>query len=345
MENRILRHTDIKVSALCLGTMTFGEQNTPQESHEIMDFALDNGINFFDTAEMYPIPPKEETHFRTEEIIGRWSQFQASRDKVILATKIIGPSSFMTYIRNGSPNIKDSLREALNGSLKRLNTDYIDLYQIHWPARVTNYFGQLGYSYPETMQSDQIMETTYELEKFKKEGLIRSYGVSNESPWGMMKYQEITKKEKLTGISTIQNPYSLLNRTFEIGMSEVCHREEIQLLPYSPLGFGVLTGKYIENRSSPQDRLNRWPDYKRYNNPAAIEATKKYNELAKSHGISLTHMALQFVTNRPFVLSNIIGATNIIQLKENIDSVETALSSELLEEIDQIHMLSPNPSP
>ena len=345
MEKRLLRNTDIEVSCLCLGTMTFGEQNTLKDSHEIMDYALDHGVNFFDTAEMYPIPPNEQTHFRTEEYIGKWETFHQRRSEIIMATKIIGPSSFMTYIRNGSPNIKASIREAVTGSLRRLKTDYIDLYQIHWPARMTNFFGQMEYPYPNKLKNDQILETLQSFEEIKKEGLIRSYGISNETPWGMMKYQELSRSNNFTGISTIQNPYNLLNRTFEIGMSEVCHREGVQLLPYSPLGFGVLTGKYINNTSSPKDRLNRWPDYKRYSNEHAVKSTEMYIELAQNLGVSLTQLALEFVTSRPFVVSNIIGATSIEQLKENIQSTNLQMNEEIFNEINRIHQLHPNPSP
>ena len=345
MRKQLLNKTNIEVSELCLGTMTFGEQNNISESHQILDYALDHEINFFDTAEMYPIPPKAETHFKTEEIIGKWANFNQKRSDIILATKVIGPSSFMTYIRGGSKSIKDNMREALEGSLRRLQTDYIDLYQLHWPARPTNFFGQLEYTYPSALKDDQIYDTIMAFEELKKEGLIRSYGVSNETPWGLMKYQEISKSEGFTGISTVQNPYSLLNRTFEIGMSEICHRENIQLLAYSPLGFGVLSGKYINNSSTPNDRLNLFPDYQRYSNPTAVNATKKYLDLSLQHNISLTQMALQFVTSRKFLVSNIIGATNITQLKENIDSVNLNLSKELLTEIEKIHNESPNPSP
>ena len=259
MENRTLRHTDIKVSPLCLGTMTFGEQNSLKESHQIMDYALDNGINFFDTAEMYPIPPKEETHFKTEQYIGKWDKFQSSRDKVILATKIIGPSSSMTYIRNGSPIIKDSLKEAIQGSLKRLNTDYIDLYQIHWPARVTNYFGQLGYSYPEELQADQISETVHLLEELKKEGLIRAYGVSNESPWGMMKYQEVSKIAEKThrilnckGVTRsdfkfLNDKFYLLEINTQPGMTELSLVPEIA--QYKNISFEKLINSLIQDAS------------------------------------------------------------------------------------------------
>lgn len=345
MKKQLLNNTDLEVSQLCMGTMTFGEQNTPIESHQILDYAFDHGINFFDTAEMYPIPPKAATHFKTEEIIGHWSKFRHQRHQIILATKIIGPSSTMTYIRGGSQVIKNNMKMAITGSLTRLKTDYIDLYQLHWPARPTNYFGQLGYSYPQNLRDDQILETLEAFEALKKEGLIRAYGVSNETPWGLMKYQELSKREGFTGISTIQNPYNLLNRTFEIGMAEICHREKIQLLAYSPLGFGVLSGKYVSNTSSPKDRLNQFPDYRRYSNPAAIEATKKYWELAKEHHISLSQLALQFVNTRKFLGSNIIGATTIEQLRENIESINLELSQELLNKLEAIHHGHPNPSP
>jgi aryl-alcohol dehydrogenase-like predicted oxidoreductase len=345
MKKRLLKNTSIEVSSICLGTMTFGEQNSLDQSHKILDFALDSGINFFDTAEMYPIPPNEKTHFQTEEIIGKWSNFHTRRSEIIMATKIIGPSSFMKYIRGGSRRIKSSIREAVTGSLSRLQTDYVDLYQIHWPARPTNFFGQLGYSYPKELKDDQILETLQCFEQLKKEGLIRTYGISNETPWGMMKYQQFSLQEGYSGISTIQNPYNLLNRTFEIGMSEVCHQEGIQLLAYSPLGFGVLTGKYITKNSTPNDRLNLFPDYHRYSNPAAVKATTQYLELANSLGVSLTQLALQFVTTRPFLVSNIIGATNIEQLEENIKSTDFVMTDEIIKQIEAIHLQHPNPSP
>ncbi|MBT6325468.1 MAG: aldo/keto reductase [Bdellovibrionales bacterium] len=335
-----------RVSAICLGTMTFGEQNSIKESHEIMDYAYSQGVNFFDTAEMYPIPPSGQTYNQTESIIGKWNKIKTNRDKIIIASKVIGPSREMSYIRDGDHKLnKKNMTQALNGSLKRLNTDYIDLYQIHWPERTTNFFGRLGFEKNEDIEINSIAETLEVLHSFIQEGKIKAIGISNETPWGLMQYLKWSDKLNLTKISTIQNPYNLLNRTFEVGLSEMSMRENVGLLAYSPLGFGTLSGKYIENKSSPSSRLNKWPSYLRYSSPQSIKAIEKYLEISKRFNISLTQLALSFVNNRDFISSTIIGATNLKQLEENIESINLALPDEIIFEINKIHKEISNPAP
>jgi len=326
--------------------MTWGQQNSQIEAHQQLDYALEREINFFDTAEMYPIPPRAETCFETEKIIGKWNKLKTSRDKIILASKVIGPTSFMKYIRNGSVRLnKENIITALEGSLKRLNTDYIDLYQIHWPARNTNFFGQRGFTPTENENTTPILETLEVLDEIQKSGKVRAFGLSNETPWGTMEFLNLAKKHQYPRIVSVQNPYNLLNRTYEIGMAEVSTREEVGLMAYSPLAFGVLSGKYLDNTAAPTSRLNLFDSYSRYTNTNGIKATKKYVELAKNFNLSPAQMALSFVTSRQFVTSNIIGATNIDQLKMNIDSVEIKLNNELVEEINNIHETIPNPCP
>ena len=335
-----------EVSEVCLGTMTFGEQNNQSESFEIMDTAFERGVNFFDTAEMYPIPPNKSTVHRTEEIIGNWKGFHQNRDKIIMATKVIGPTDFMTWIRNGSPRLdKKNITLALEESLKRLKTDYIDLYQIHWPSRVTNYFGQLGFKEPKTEQPTPILETLEILDQFVSSGKIKAIGLSNETPWGIMQFLNEAKNNNLPVVSTVQNPYSLLNRTYEVGCSEISYREGVKLLSYSPLGFGVLTGKYLEGKDEPTSRLNLFSQYSRYSNKNAVAATKRYLDLAKSFNLTLTQLALAFCYSRSFMGSTIIGATNTAQLIENIDATEVVFTKELENKISQIHEDLPNPSP
>jgi len=341
-----LPHTDIKVSKICLGTMTWGRQNNEEEGHEQMDYAFDQGINFFDTAELYPIPPKKEIYAVTEEIIGNWFKKTGNRDKVVLATKIAGKADFTKHIRTTGFS-KDSIISAVEGSLKRLQTDYIDLYQLHWPDRNTNFFGQRGFNShsidPWEDNMYQILETLRDL---VKEGKIRNVGLSNETPWGTMRYLEESKvHQSLPRMLTVQNPYSLLNRLFEIGLSEVSMRENIGLLAYSPMAFGVLSGKYLDEVKPGKGRLTLFPHYDRYSGETATEATKRYNELAASHGLSLAQMSLAFVNTRPFVTSNIIGATTMEQLKENIASIEVDLTDEVLDGIEAIHNTIPNPAP
>ena len=345
MDYNLLPGTEIKVSKICLGTMTFGRQNNEKEGHDQMDYSYDRGINFFDTAELYPVPPSPETQGETEKIIGSWLKKTGKRDKIIIASKVAGPSSFSQHIRKNMSYSKATINEAINNSLKRLRTDYIDLYQIHWPERVTNFFGKRGFEFHKEDQwqynFDLILDV---LNENIKEGKIRNIGISNETPWGLMKYVN-ESNENRPKIISVQNPYSLLNRTFEIGNSEVCHKENIGLLAYSPLGFGTLTGKYLGGNMPKNARLTLFPHYDRFSNKESKKAIQKYYDLAKENGMSLTTMALSFVNDRSFVTSNIIGATSIDQLKENIDSYKIFLSDELLDKINIIHNNQPNPAP
>ena len=340
-----LGHTDIQISKICLGTMTWGEQNTEEEAHEQMSYALDAGVNFFDTAEMYPVPPRQETQGTTEKYIGSWFQKTKCRDKVILATKAAGPSEGMKYVRGGPRFSKEQLTQAVDTSLERLQTDYIDLYQLHWPARAANFFGQLGYSYVENDIINPIEETLEALDGLVKTGKIRCVGLSNETPWGVMKFLQLAEKHNWPRVVSIQNPYNLLNRTYEVGLAEVSHREKVGLLAYSPLGFGVLSGKYMDGQKPPKARLTLYSRFSRYINEAAKAATAEYVRLASEYQLDPAQMALAFVTQRGFVTSNIIGATTMEQLKSNIASAELKLSEELLADIETVHTRIPNPSP
>lgn len=346
MKYNKLGTTDIEVSEICLGTMTFGEQNTLEDGHEQMDYALANGVNFFDTAEMYAVPGRKETQGETERIIGKWFSSRGTRDKVILATKVTGPSAGMTYIRNPLRFTADQIRTAIDGSLLRLQTDYVDLYQLHWPERVTNCFGKRGYKYvPNDAWEDNLAQIVTTMNELIKEGKIRHYGLSNETPWGVMRYFQEADKLGLARPVSIQNPYNLLNRTFEVGLAEICQRENFSCLPYSPMAFGLLSGKYHEKRDQPNDRINQFKVLSRYNSKNSWLATEAYLELAKAHNVSLAQLALAFVTTRSFVASNIIGATTLTQLKENIASVNLDLSESVLDKIEEIHELIPNPAP
>lgn len=344
MKYTFLPSTKIKVSKICLGTMTFGNQNTQQEGFDQMDVALDRGVNFFDTAELYPVPASPESYADTERIIGNWFQQSGKRDQVILATKIAGPGDYTKHIRTTGFH-PDAIREAVDNSLSRLKTDYIDLYQLHWPERMTNTFGVRGFKHqPNDPWEDNIEIILETLSELIKAGKIRQVGLSNETPWGVMKFLEYTKKE-LPRMITIQNPYSLLNRTFEVGNAEVSLRENVGLLAYSPLAFGVLSGKYLHGKQAANSRLELFPRFSRYSSDPCTEATRRYEKLALQHGLSLTEMALAFVTYRPFVTSNIIGATNLNQLHENIDSANITLSKEVLEGIELIQKDIPDPAP
>lgn len=341
-----LPHTNIEVSKICLGTMTWGNQNTAAEGHEQMDYAVDQGINFFDTAELYPIPAHPDRYAHTEIIIGNWFKKNKNRDQIVLATKIAGNDDFAKFIRT-TGFTREAILGAVEGSLERLQTDYIDLYQLHWPERSTNYFGQRGYNHDVTDHwkdnFHQVLETFRDL---IREGKIRQVGISNETPWGTMRYLEEGKVHaSLPRMITIQNPYSLLNRLFETGLGEIAIREQIGLLAYSPLGFGILSGKYLGGKLPSKSRLALFPNYNRYKSDNAAKATQKYFDLAQEHGISLVQMALAFVNSRPFVTSNIIGATTMDQLKENIGSIDIKLSDALLKGINAIHNEIPNPSP
>lgn len=342
LKYKTLGDTGLKVSTICLGTMTFGEQNTEKQAHEQLSFALENGVNFIDTAEMYAIPPKKETQGLTEKYIGSWIKKNNNRDSYYLATKIAGPG--MEYVRGGSRLSKDHVTKAIDDSLKRLNTDYIDLYQTHWPERDTNYFGRLGYTSSDNF-GIAIEETLTALDAAVKSGKIRYIGISNETPWGVQEYLRVSNNKSLARVQSIQNPYGLLNRIYEVGLSEISHRENIGLLAYSPLGFGMLTGKYI-NSIPKKSRLGLYGEwFTRYNNEKCITATKKYLAVAKKYDLSLTQLALAFVNTRPFLTSNIIGATTISQLKENIESIDIDLSDDIINEINDIHEDIPNPAP
>ena len=347
MQYRRLGRTDIEVSVICLGTMTWGEQNTEAEAHQQLDYALDQQVNFIDTAEMYPVPPKPETYSTTESYIGNWLKARGNRDQVVLASKAAGPAIWTDYIRDGELRFnRKHLTEALEASLTRLNTDYLDLYQLHWPERSTNYFGTLDYQHNDNEpELTPMLETLEVLDGFIKAGKIRSFGLSNETPWGTMKFLQLAEQHNLPRPVSIQNPYSLLNRSYEIGLAEVSHREEIGLLAYSPLAFGVLSGKYLGGKRPAGARLTLFDRFTRYTSERAEAATQAYVELANQHGLTPAQMALAFVNQRPFVTSNIIGATTMDQLKENIASHSVNLPEDLQEALEQIHQLNPNPCP
>ena len=345
MQYRNLGNTDEKVSLICLGTMTFGEQNSEAEGHEQMSYALDQGINFFDTAEMYSVPGRKETQGSTERIIGTWFKSTGNRDKIILASKVTGPLPYFEYIHHGVGFTKKRINEAVEGSLSRLQTDYIDLYQLHFPERKMNMFGVRGYAVHDDQWEDHMGETVNAIYGLIKAGKIKYWGLSNESPWGIMRYRELCKESGCPMPVSIQNPYNLLNRTYEVGLSEISVREKIGLLAYSPLGFGRLTGKFNSGENSPEWRINKFPRLSRYNGANSLKATEMYIEVAKNHGLSITEMALAFVNAQFFVTSNIIGATSMLQLKENIASINIGLSDEVIKAINEVHELIPDPAP
>tara|TARA_B100001057_G_scaffold406159_1_gene419432 strand:+ start:21363 stop:22394 length:1032 start_codon:yes stop_codon:yes gene_type:complete len=343
MEYNNLPGTDIKVSKICLGTMTWGRQNSESEAFEQMDYSIQNGVNFFDTAELYPVPATPERYADTERIIGNWINQRGSRNKIILASKIAGPGDYTAHIRKSGFK-GDSIEEAINGSLKRLKTDYLDIYQLHWPERSTNFFGKRGFTYVDDHWKDNFLEILENLRKIIETGKVRYVGLSNENPWGIMKYLEYSKSG-LPKMITIQNPYSLLNRLFEIGSAEICKREDVGLLAYSPLGFGVLSGKYRNGSMPENSRLKLFPNLARFSNEKCFDAVNLYHDIASKHGMSLTQMSLAFVNDRPFVTSNIIGATSMNQLRENIDSANIKLSDEVISEINGVNEMIPNPAP
>lgn len=325
--------------------MTFGQQNTESEGHAQMDYALEKGVNFFDTAEMYSIPSRKETYGSTERIIGSWFKKTGRREEVVLASKIAGPNPNFGYMREKLDFSPASIHYALEQSLKRLQTDYLDIYQLHWPERKTNCFGQRGLKVQDDAWEDNIHAVLETMDGLVKEGKIKHVGVSNENPWGMMRFLEESKYNSLPRIKTIQNPYSLLNRLFENASAEVCLREDVGLLAYSPLAFGVLSGKFLTGESHPKARLSLFPQYSRYSSAQSTEATRKYKEVADKHGLTLTQMALAFVAQQPFVTSSIIGATTLEQLQENIDTIGVVLSKEILKDIDAIQAIIPDPAP
>jgi aryl-alcohol dehydrogenase-like predicted oxidoreductase len=326
--------------------MTWGRQNTEEEGHAQMDYAFSQGVNFFDTAELYPIPAHKDRYALTETIIGNWFRKMGKRQEVVLASKIAGPAPFTRFIRSTGFH-PDAIREAVEGSLKRLQTDYIDLYQLHWPERSTNFFGKRGYKTdPQDSWEDNVLQVLETLGALVREGKIRHVGLSNETPWGVMRFlQEAHADPDLPRMITIQNPYSLLNRLFEVGLAEISIRSEIGLLAYSPLGFGTLSGKYLGDKKPEKARVTLFPNYSRYSGQRAVEATQAYSEIAERHGLTLAQMALAFVNSRPFLTSNIIGATTMEQLRENIGSIGVKLGAEVLQEIEAVHDSLPNPAP
>ncbi len=346
MKYTTLSNTDTKVSKICLGTMTWGKQNTQEEGFAQMNYALEQGVNFFDTAELYSVPANAETFGTTETIIGNWFKKTGNRDKVVLGSKISGPGPYTAHIRkNGFA--KEAIIEAIEGSLRRLQTDYLDLYQLHWPERGVNCFGLRDYPYKtskkEAENHFEILET---LQGFIKQGKIKHIGLSNETPWGTMKYLQTSEAHNLPKPVSIQNSYSLVHRGYEYGMSEVSMRENIGLLTYSPLAQGVLTGKYLRNQRPADARGILFPNYiSRYQTDLVERAVLHYEEIAKKHGLSLTELSLAYINQLPFVTSNIIGATKLSQLKENINSIHINLSEEILKEIEAVHGLIPNPAP
>ena len=348
MKYRKLGNTDIDVSVICLGTMTFGEQNSQQEGFDQMDYAVERGVNFFDTAELYAVMPRKETYGKTEEIVGNWFHERKNRDKIILASKIASKSDGLEWIREGSKSLgfdKKNMNAAIDESLKRLKTDYIDLYQLHWPERKVPKFGILDFEY-DASDNDwtTVEEVLYNLDQLVKAGKIRYAGLSNETPWGVMKYLQISKEKNLPRMMSIQNVYSLVNRVFDIHNSEVSIRENCGLLAYSPLAGGRLSGKYIGGKNPPNTRFTLWANrFDRHNTMRGENAIEKYVNLANKHGIAPSTFANAFVNDRPFVTSNIIGATTMEQLKENIDSIDITLSKEILKEIEEIHLSDPNP--
>ena len=345
MNYKNLGNSELKVSTICLGTMTWGEQNTEDEAFNQMDYSLDKGVNFWDTAELYAVPPRAETFGHTEIIIGNWFEKTKKRDKVVLATKVAGPAR--NYLRGGENSfVGKNLETALNDSLKRLKTDYIDLYQLHWPERSTNTFGRREFTINKNEREWNDFESVLQtLNKFIKSGKIRYIGMSNETPYGLSKYLEISKNKNLPRMMSVQNPYSLVNRTYEIGMSEISIREKCGLLVYYPLASGALSGKYRGGQMPKNARMTLFKGWERMINPLAMKAYDKYYELAKESNITMVQLAQAFVNSRPFVTSNIIGATTMDQLKENIGSINIKLTEEVLEKINIIHNNNPNPAP
>jgi aryl-alcohol dehydrogenase-like predicted oxidoreductase len=325
--------------------MTWGEQNTEAEAHEQLDMALAAGVNFIDTAEMYPVPPKAETYALTERYIGNWLKHRGRRDDIVLASKVASRSDWMDYLRDGRNCLdRANIEQALHGSLEHLQTDYLDLYQLHWPDRQTNYFGELGYTHRPS-ESIPIEETLRVLADLVQAGKVRQVGLSNETPWGTMEFLRLAEQCGLPRMVSVQNPYSLLNRSFEVGMAEIAHREDCGLLAYSPLGFGVLSGKYLNGQRPANGRITLYERFSRYSNPQVEAATQAYVDLARDHGLDPAQMALAYVNSRPFVTSNIIGATTMEQLQSNLGSTEIQLSEDVLESIEAIHQRYPNPAP
>ena len=345
MKFKKLGNTDLDVSLICLGTMTWGTQNTEKDAFEQMDYSIRQGVNFFDTAEIYSVPPTSDSYGKTEVMIGNWFEKRKNRDKIILASKVAGPGC--DWIRGGGNNFDEKkIGEAIDGSLKRLKTDYIDLYQLHWPERSTNFFGRRDYSYNNKEGEWNSFENILDaLGKYIKSGKIRYIGMSNETPYGLSRYLEISKNKGAPRMMSVQNPYSLVNRTYEIGMSEISIRQKCGLLVYYPLAAGALSGKYRNGEMPKNSRMALFKGWERHLNPLAMRAYDEYYKLAKDFNLTMVQLAQSFVNSRPFVTSNIIGATTMEQLKENIDSVNIDFTDEMMERVDKIHNENPNPSP
>jgi len=348
MEYRTLGRTGLRVSLIGLGTMTFGEQNSEAEAHAQIDRALDAGVTLIDTSEMYSVPPHAETYGATERIIGTWIRRSGRRDQVVLCTKVAGPGHALglTYVRGGA-NLLDrrNIVEALDASLRRLQTDYVDLYQVHWPARATNFFGRLGYQHSEGQDVTPIEETLEVLNDLVRAGKVRHVGVSNETPWGLHRYLHLAHDRDLPRVASIQNPYNLLNRSFEVGLAEMAIKEQVGLLAYSPLGFGVLTGKFLDGARPPAARIVRWSRFARYSGAVGQQATAAYVAIARRHGLDPAQMALAFVNRQPFVASTLIGATTMAQLDANLGSIDVRLSDEVIQAIEDVHRTHSNPCP
>tara|TARA_B110000285_G_scaffold108068_1_gene122773 strand:+ start:11137 stop:12213 length:1077 start_codon:yes stop_codon:yes gene_type:complete len=348
MQYRKLGATGIDVPLIGLGTMTWGEQNTVEQACEQMDYSLSRGVNFFDAAEMYPVPPRAETAGDTERCIGQWLSQTGKRSEITLATKVSGRADTRPdwkHIRDGPRLSRDHIRRAIEGSLERLQTDYVDLYQVHWPERATNYFGMRGYVHYPKGDGIAIEGTLDALSELVDEGLVKHVGLSNETPWGMMEYLRQASERGLAKVVSIQNVYNLLSRQFETGLAEMAIREEVGLLAYSPMAFGVLSGKYIGGKMPAGSRLELFERFVRYGSPQSEAATIAYQGIAEKHGMTLAQMSLAFVCQQPFVTSCLIGATTMDQLRENIDAVDVSVSKELLAEINEVHNQYPDPAP
>jgi len=348
VEYRVLGRTGIRVSAIGMGTMTFGEQNSEADGHAQLDLAFEQGVNLVDTAEMYSVPPRAETYGSTERIVGTWLKKRGGRDGVILATKVAGPGAVLGvgHVRGGQNTLdRANIYAAVDESLKRLQTDYIDVYQLHWPSRPTNYFGKLGYQHASEDSAVPIEETLEVLSELVRAGKIRHAGVSNETPWGVHRFLELSQGGGLERIVSIQNPYSLLNRTFEIGLAEMAVRESISLLAYSPLAFGMLSGKFLNGARPPEARMVRWARFARYANEQGERATAAYAQVAAKHGLDMAQMSLAFARQQPFVTSVLVGATTLAQLRTNLGSMALTLGAEILQDIEAVHRAQPNPCP
>ena len=346
MQYTTLSGTDIRVSRICLGSMTWGEQNSERDAHQQLDYALERGVNFIDTAEMYPVPPKADTCGRTEDYIGSWLAKGGKRERVILASKIAGPAKWASWLRGGNSRYTEqNIADAVAASLARLRTDYIDLYQLHWPERPTNFFGDLSYHHKPDAEATPIHETLAALQKQVQAGNIRAIGLSNETPWGMMRFVQEAKAHGLPRVVSVQNPYNLLNRVFETSHAEVTHHENIGLLAYSPLAFGALSGKYLGGTKPAGARMTLFKEFDRYSTERAEAAIGAYKDIADKHGLNMSQMALAYVNSRAFLSANIIGATTMQQLAEDIDSIDTDLSAEVTREIESVHKRDPSPCP